>query len=215
LRKIITCCVLAVLIITGAGCSGSQATDTYTNTMSAEELAALIADKQLGTSMSKAAPVGVTLESNIDVVPYFMYLTIEETGELYLVKLSFLELKRGKQSLDYLNRLGMFKGFPYYRSLPPEGFEYVVSRFRFEYYPTGLPGNLTYQLKQGEFKAYSQDNVEYDDPGPYILPWKEDVYDYYIYPHDSFEMEIMSLVAKNDNKPVLYYEKGKMWFRLY
>jgi len=178
-------------------------------------LAALIADKDLGQGASKAAPVGVTLESNIDVVPYFMYLTNEETGELYLVKLSYLEMKRGKQALDYLDKLGVFKGFPYYRSLPPEGFEYVVSRFKFEYYPNGLPGNVTYQFKQGEFKAYSQDNLEYDNPNPYVIPWKEDVYDFYIYPKDSFEMEVMTLVAKGDKKPVLYYEKGKMWFRLY
>jgi hypothetical protein len=211
LRKIITCCCLVVLIITAAGCSGSQ----VTNTISAEELAALIADKDLGQGASKAAPVGVTLESNIDVVPYFMYLTNEETGELYLVKLSYLEMKRGKQALDYLDKLGVFKGFPYYRILPPEGFEYVVSRFKFEYYPNGLPGNVTYQFKQGEFKAYSQDNVEYDNPNPYVIPWKEDVYDFYIYPKDSFEMEVMTLVAKGDKKPVLYYEKGKMWFRLY
>ena len=211
MRKIFIGCFIAVLIITSAGCSGSQAT----NILSAEELAALIADKDLGSGMSKAAPVGVTLESNIDVVPYFMYLTNEETGELYLVKLSYLEMKRGKPALDYLDKKGVFKGFPYYRSLPPEGFEYVVSRFKFEYYPNGLPGNVTYQFKQGEFKAYSQDNVEYDNPNPYVIPWKEDIYDYYIYPKDSLEMEVMTLVAKGDKKPALYYEKGKMWFRLY
>jgi hypothetical protein len=211
LRKIFIGCFLAVLIITVAGCSGNQAAST----MSPEELAALVADKDLGFSSSKAAPVGVTVESNVDVVPYFMYLENEETGELYLVKLSFLELKRGKQALDYLEKLGVFKGFPYYRSLPPEGFEYVISRFKFEYYPNGLPGNVTYQFKQGEFKAYSQDNVEYDDPAPYVMPWKEDVYDYYIYPKDTFEMQVMTLVEKGDKKPVLYYEKGKMWFRLF
>jgi hypothetical protein len=117
--------------------------------------------------------------------------------------------------MDYLDSLGAFNGFPYYRTLPPENSEYVVSRFKLEYYPTGLPGNLTYQLNNNEFKAFSQSNIEYDEVSPYVMPWKKDVFDNYIYPNDSFELDILSLVNKNDAKPVLYYEKGKLWFRLY
>jgi hypothetical protein len=229
LRKKIIGCFLAALVITLAGCAGTQATNTNTNTSttttttpatpteSAEELAALLADRLLGMTSAKAAPTGATLEFTIEVVPYSQYpSSLEDTGEDYTVKLTLLGNKRGQAALEYMDGLGMFDGFPYYRNLPPEGYEYVVSRFKFEFYPRTLPGNLTYLLEQGEFRAYSEENTEYDEPGPYIMPWKEeDRFDYYVFPGDVFEMEIATIVRVEDAKPSLYYQTGKRWFRLY
>jgi len=167
----------------------------------------------VGFLFSNPARVGVRLSGTMAVMPFSQYPTLEVTGELYTVKITLLEVMRGKNALDYLSDFGLFSGFPYYKSLPETGYEYTLATMKFEYYMRDLPGDLIYKMGQGDFMCYSQDNVEYNTP--FILPWKTDIWDYDITPGDVIEIKIATMVSIDDEKPTMLFKKGEKWIGLY
>jgi hypothetical protein len=166
-----------------------------------------------GLYSSEPARLGVRVSTTMAILPFDQYPTLEQTGELYTVKLTILEIMRGKYALDYLTDFGLFSGFPYYKNLPEDGYEYILATIKFEYYARDLPGNIIYKLAQGHFMSYSGDNVEYDTP--FVLPWKTDVFDYDIAPGDIVEIKIAVMVRTDDKKPTLLFKKADRWLGLY
>ena len=147
------------------------------------------------------------------VLPFSQYPSLENTGELYTVKLTLMEVMRGQNAVDYLTKFGLFSGYPYYKSLPDAGEEYILATIKFEYYMRDLPGNLVYKMAQGDFMGYSSAGTEYHTP--YILPWKSDTWNYDITPGDSFNLRIAIVVNSSDAKPTLLFKKGDKWLGLY
>jgi hypothetical protein len=68
-------------------------------------------------------------------------------------------------------------------------------------------------MEQGDFKTFSQENIEYNTP--FILPWKTNAFNYDITPGDVVTIKIATVVRANDQKPLMLFKKGEKWFGLY
>jgi hypothetical protein len=167
----------------------------------------------VGLYSTDPARIGVKVATAVAILPFDQYPTLEATGELYTMKLTLIEVMRGKNALEYLSDFGLFSGFPYYKSLPETGYEYLLATIRFEYYMRDLPGDIIYTMAQGHFMSYSENNVEYATP--FILPWKTDIFNYDITPGDVIEIKIATVVRTDDKKPTLLFKKADRWIGLY
>jgi hypothetical protein len=162
-----------------------------------------------GVLTGNAAPVGVTLQFLISPRPYSQYGTGNFT--LYVASLTLLDVFRGDDACKYLEKN---INYPSYLNQPANGLEYICTRFKFECKSREPQATQSYKLKQGEFLMYSTDKIMYENV-PFILPWKSDVKDYEIFPGDSIEITIVSLLEKNDLSPLMYCTSGSRWFALH
>jgi hypothetical protein len=187
---------------------------THENSMLLKGSEIVDVNGNLGLFSSEPARIGFRISSTMrvyDWVPELIQSWVP--GEVYAIHLTLLEVMRGKYALDYLDDLGFFYSYPYYKSLPEAGYEYIVAAIEFEYYARDLPGNIIYKMEQGSFMSYSQDSIEYNTP--FILPWKENAFDYDITPGDVIEIKIAIVVKTVDKKPLMLFKKGDIWFSLY
>ena len=224
IKNIVVLIVMPMIILITPGCNGdhntintsgnpSSSVGTPGNSLHLTATQIVNAQGNEGFLSSNPARIGVTIAGTMAVLPFTQYPTLEATGELYTVKLTLLEIMRGENALEYLTEFGLFAGFPYYKSLPGDGEEYLLATVKFEYYMRDLPGNLIYKMGQGDFMTYSETSFEYNIP--FILPWKSDIWDYDITPGDSIEIKIAILVHEDDNKPAMLFKKGDKWLGLY
>jgi len=161
-----------------------------------------------GILTENAAPIGVTIQCLISSRPFSQYGSRDFT--LYIVSLTLLDVYRDEEALQYINRN---IEYPSYLNQPVDGLEYIYARFKIEYQSREPQANQSYRLKQGEFLTYSTDKILYDNI-PFILPWKPDVQDYEVFPGDTVEIVIASMVKTDDSAPLMYYATGSRWFVL-
>jgi hypothetical protein len=226
-NKTVLLCFVIVFTIVLSSCNraGKNTTTTIqTTTVSQttyDESSTLLKTSEIvdangnsGLFFSDPARIGLRISSTMrvyDWVPELIQSWVP--GEVYAIHLTLLEVTRGKNALDYLNNLSFFYSYPYYKSLPEAGYEYIIATIEFEYYARDLPGNIIYKMEQGSFMSYSQDSIEYNTP--FILPWKENVFDYDVAPGDMIEIKIATIVKTADKKPLMLFKKGNIWFSLY
>ena len=149
-----------------------------------------------------AAPIGTTVLCTIDV---------EGTGpseygqhELHDVKITVLEVVRGNKAWELIQAADASN------RRPDTGFEYLLTRIRFEYSVQDPQGNMLYTLNQDCFKLYSSDNKEY--PIPSITSAKPELIGREFYPGSSYEGWVPFMAAMND-EPILFYPQGGVWFQ--
>lgn len=126
--------------------------------------------------------------------------------ELYDVKITILEALRGKEAWDRLHAASTFN------KSEEDGFEFILTRIRFEYYARDTPGNKSYEIKKDDFKVYSGDSQSYKAPS--VLPPKPGLIGRVFWSGDSYEGWIPFLVAKEDKKPFMFFSGG-LWFQLF
>ena len=186
---IILCSVAAV---TAVGTPGNEF-----NPAAQTEIARAVPVKRI------AAPIGNTVLCTIDV---------EGTGpseygqhELHDVKITVLEVVRGNKAWEFIQAADASN-----RS-PDSGFDYLLARIRFEYSEQGSQGSMPYTLNQDCFELYSSDNKEYAIPS--IKSVRPELIGREFYPGSSYEGWVPFVAAIND-KPILFYPQGGVWFQL-
>jgi hypothetical protein len=135
--------------------------------------------------------------------------------ELYDMKITLVEVLRGKRAWDLLN------GASPSNNPPKAGFDYILVRVKLEFSARGSRRECSYELKPEQFIALSVDGREYESPS--VAPPK---------PHlsgnlrsgGSLEGWRAFLVQQGDSKPLMTFDpasgggmsRGKIiWFQLY
>jgi hypothetical protein len=149
-----------------------------------------------------AVPIGATVSCTIDVEG----VGPSEYGqhELHDVKITVLEVVRGNKAWELIRAADASN-----RPLD-KGFDYLLARIRFEYSMQGSQGNMPYTLNQGCFILYSADNKEYAAPS--IASPKPELIGRDFYSGSSYEGWVPFMAAAND-KPLLFYTPGSVWFQ--
>jgi hypothetical protein len=152
-----------------------------------------------------STPLGAASECVIDVAGAGN--SAYGTRELYGVKISVLEVLRGDEAWERIRAADS-------SNKPPDpGLEYVLALVRFEYFnTTGSTVNLPYTVNKGDFKTYSGEDQEYEQPS--IVPPQPGLIGAVFYPGTSQEGWIPFRVATGDEKPLMFFFGG-LWFRLY
>jgi hypothetical protein len=150
--------------------------------------------------MSDAAPIGTTVRTMVELSDMYV------SPETYDLHVTLAEIIRGEKSREVLKRLGASDG------QPPAGSEYVLARARFEYNARGAPGDKPWELSGAQFSAFSEGNKPYGNPSlvasnPDLKPL--------LRPGDTLECWLVFEVSKSDRKPVMAFNPGGAWFRLY
>ncbi len=154
-----------------------------------------------GQSFSSPTPLGVTAATTVDNQDIF------DPSPPCDVKITVLEIARAAEAWDLLREAGT-------SNKPPEpSFEYVLARVRFEYYAReGTPREKTYDLKEDELIAASADGKWYEIPA--IVTPKPEL-KAKLHSGESSEGWTVFLVPGADNKPLMFFQRGGIWFQLY
>ncbi len=153
-----------------------------------------------GTSLTSAAAVGSPVSAIVELSDIY------RAPETYDVKITVLEILRGKSSTDLLTRVSASN------APAPSGFEYVLARIRFEYAARGAPGDKPWELNSGQFSAFSRDGKPYATPS---IVYPEPKLIGALRAGDSQEGWLVFAVAIEDRKPVMIFGPASIWFRLY
>ena len=162
-----------------------------------------------GQSPSDAASLGTVVDGIIECGDGY------NSHELYDVKISVLEVLRGKDALAKIQSLAA-------SSPPPAaGFDYVLARIKFEYLARGAPGDCEHHLRPRQFVAMSLEGQKYASPD-LVIPKPE--LSGLLHAGKSLEGWTIFLIPQAEKKPVMTFNVdetgavqhgGDMWFRLY
>jgi hypothetical protein len=162
-----------------------------------------------GNSPSNPAPAGKP------------FLTMIECGEgytsqeLYDMKITLVEVLRGKRAWDFL------KGANPSNNPPKAGFEYTLARIKFEFSARGSRRECSYELRPEQFAALSADGREYETPS--IVSPKPGLSGS-LRSGECLEGWTAFSVQQGDSKPLMTFDpasgggmsRGKIiWFQLY
>jgi hypothetical protein len=153
-----------------------------------------------GSSFSSAAAVGAPISAIVELSDMY------RAPENYDVKITVLEILRGKPATDLLTKSAASKA-------PAQSdFECVLARIRFEYAARGAPGDKPWELTAGQFNAFSADGKPYEMSS--IEPPEPRLHGR-IRSGDFLQGWIAFAVAIKDKKPVMSFVPGSIWFQLY
>jgi hypothetical protein len=146
------------------------------------------------------APVGVPVTATVECGdPY-------AASELYNLKITVQEIIRGKEALKRIKAASM-------SDQPTKAdSEYILARIRFEFFARGAPGDKDYDLREDQFVAVSSDGREYDAPS---IVQPKLILSSRLHSGDSLEGWLAFQVAQDDNKPLMLFNRGGIWFKLY
>ena len=153
-----------------------------------------------GVTSADAASVGTTVPTIVELSDMYV------SPETYDLKITVAEVIRGGKSVDAMKKMGGFDV-----QIQP-GTESVLARLRLEYKARGAPGDKPWELTEAQFSAFSEDSKPYGNPmivatQPGMKPS--------LRPGDSMECWLAFIVAQSDRKPVMTFNPGGAWFRLY
>jgi len=162
-----------------------------------------------GNSPSSPAPAGKPLLTMIECGEGYT------SQELYDMKITLVEVLRGKKAWDVL------KGTNPSNNPPKAGFDYILVRVKLELFVRGSRRECSYELRPEQFTALSADGREYE--GPSVVPPKPELSNSLL-SGESFEGWRVFLVPQGDSKPLMTFDpasgggmsRGKIiWFQLY
>ena len=153
-----------------------------------------------GLSLGDTASIGTTVPTIVELSDMYV------SPETYDLKLTVEEVVRGEKSADIIKKLGGSKV-----QTQPEA-ECVLARVRFEYTARGAPGDKSWELSGAQFSAFSEDNKPYGSPS---LVTAQSGLKPSIRPGTTLECWLAFIVAQSDRKPVMTFNPGGAWFRLY
>ena len=152
---------------------------------------------QLG-SRQNPAPIGTSLIYNVTNDLFY--------GD-YSVKITVLEVIRGDEAWQMIHDANIFN------DPPPQGYEYILAKIRFEYLWNSDP-DRSIDISQYSFDAFSEDGVKYESP---MLVTPDPQLSTTLYPGGTKEGWGAYQVAIDDEHPLLVYDQvnGGAWFKLY
>jgi hypothetical protein len=152
------------------------------------------------SSAIRAVPMGTTASAIVELEDMY------RSPETYDAKITVLEVLRGEKPADLIKKASA-------SNAPAQsGFEYILARIRFEYSARGAPGDKAWRVGKRQFHAYSGEGIPYRFPS-IVLPEPELAGE--LRSGDSLQGWLAFEVAKQDKKPLMIFEPGNVWFRLY
>ncbi|MBZ5695565.1 MAG: DUF4352 domain-containing protein [Acidobacteriia bacterium] len=136
--------------------------------------------------------------------------------ELYDTKITVLQVVRGEKAWE------MVKAASASNKPPGAGFEYLLTRIRFEFSARTSPSHYRYTIEEGQFTATSSDGKEYaaaslaESPKPRLNGT--------LAPGSALEGWVAFRVPRGADKPLMIFQEdvgsvihrgGGAWFRLY
>lgn len=128
-------------------------------------------------------------------------------GQLALVKISVVGIKRGQQAWEMIREANMFN------DEPSEGKEYLLAKIRLTVEKTS--NNKSYEIDQFYFEAVSENGVVYETP--FVVDPEPEFYGE-LYPGGTIEGWMTFEVDKSDAHPLLRVtgaENSELWIKLY
>lgn len=162
-----------------------------------------------GDSPSSPAPTGKPFLAMIECGEGYT------SQELYDMKITLLEVLRGKRAWDLL------KGVTPSNNPPKIGFDYILVRVKLEFSARGSRRECSFELRPEQFTALSADGREYETP-TVVSPKPGLTGD--LRSGESVEGWRAFLVQQEDSKPLMTFDpasgggmsRGKIiWFQLY
>ena len=159
----------------------------------------------------EAHPVGATVNTIIEFGDQYL-----GGDELYDAKITVLEVVRGEKAWEAVRQASASN------RLPKAGFEYLLTRVRFEFSARTSPSHYNYDLHAAQFSAASADGREFGAPALVAAPKPE--LDGTLKPGDGVEGWIAFLVPRNAARPLMVFREdvgtvshrgGGTWFQLY
>jgi hypothetical protein len=147
-----------------------------------------------------ATPIGVAVSAIVEVGDMYRSPEIYDTG------ITVLEVARGEEAE------GLIKNASESNAPAQNGFEYVLARVRFEFSARGAPGDKTWNLSGQQFHAFSVDGARYGIPS-IVLPDPELAGE--LRAGDSREGWVAFEVSEQDKQPLMLFDQGNVWFKLY
>ena len=153
-----------------------------------------------GVSSADAASIGTTVPSIVELSDMYV------APETYDLKMTVAEIIRGEKSTEFLKKAGATN------VQADTDTECVLARIRFEYRARGAPGDKPWELSGVQFSAFSEDRKPYGSPS--IVASQSGLRPS-LRSGDTLECWLAFAVAKSDRKPVMTFNPGGAWFRLY
>jgi hypothetical protein len=147
-----------------------------------------------------AASIGTTVPTMVELSDMYV------SPEIYDLKVTVAEIIRGEKSVELLKKLGAPNGQTHADS------EYVLARVHFEYKARGAPGDKPWELNGVQFSAYSENSKPYANP---LIVASQSGQKPSLRSGDALDCWLAFVVAKSDRKPVMTFNPGSAWFRLY
>jgi hypothetical protein len=160
-------------------------------------------------SSTNPASVGAPVRSMIELGSVY--------SNIYDITITVLETIRGKEAMDRLKTVSPNNG------MPPEGFEYILTRVKFEMKGRAVTDTLTFDLGNAplQWVALAPDLTEYTQvsvtvPKPALVAR--------VNPGDSIEGWVAFAVDRKDSSPVMVFDpdsggatgRGRtLFFKLY
>lgn len=142
-------------------------------------------------SSTNPAPVGEPVRSMVELGSVY--------SNIYDITVTVLETVRGAKAMDLLKKADPGN------KMPPEGFEYVLARVRFEMRARAVSDRQTFDLGDDplQWVALSSDLMEYKQisvtpPDPKLIGR--------VHPGDSMEGWVAFAVDRKDKKPLMIFD---------
>ena len=147
----------------------------------------------MGTTPSAPAPKGTTISGILECGEGYT------SHELYDVKITLLDLFRGEEAWKRIQEAAA-------SNKPAKaGFEYILSRVKFEYQARNLPGACTHPLEPNQFTAYTASGEDY--PAASAVPPKPEMRKG-LKSGDTYEGWLVFAVSKEDKAPLMSFSAG-------
>jgi hypothetical protein len=145
------------------------------------------AAQERGMSPSSPASIGTPVNSTL------------ELGAAYDVKVTVLEVVRGKEALERI------KAASASNKPPKAGHEFILARVAFELQARGAPADRTFELgRPFQFAALSADGREYEAVSP-VAP-KPELGGKVLRSGDKFDGWVAFQVQQGDGKPIMAFD---------
>jgi uncharacterized protein DUF4352 len=159
----------------------------------------------------EAHPLGAAVNTIIEFGDQYL-----GGDELYNAKITVLTVVRGGKAWEAV------KDASASNPLPKAGYEYLLTRVRFEFSARTSPSHYNYDLHAAQFSATAIDGHEFGAPALVAAPKPE--LDGTLKPGDAVEGWVAFLVPQNAAKPLMVFHEdvgtvshrgGGTWFQLY
>jgi hypothetical protein len=153
-----------------------------------------------GASSAEAASIGTAVPSIVELSDMYV------SPETYDLRMTVSEIIRGEKSMEFLKKLDTSTVQTHADS------ECVLARIRIEYKARGAPGDKPWEMSGVQFSAFSGDSKPYESPA---IVASQSGLKPSLRSGDTLECWLAFVVAKSDRKPVMIFNPGGAWFRLY
>jgi len=153
-----------------------------------------------GFSSADAASIGTTVPTMVELSDMYV------SPETYDLKVTVAEIVRGEKAGEFLKKAGASKEQTHADS------EYILARVRFGYSARGAPGDKAWEFSGEQFSAFSEDGKPFGSPS---IVASQSGLTPSLRSGDTLDCWLAFVVTKSERKPIMAFNPGGAWFRLY